>query len=121
MVVLCALRNKELDKKIKQIEEEINKKTMKRIKNKQYWLSKMGRKRKLKHMLKCFIKHHIKQVNIIKNHFIAKPYISKETMINYRIEVSYEIREEHRISVLDFHYGKPVICIYIGIGKISLV
>jgi len=121
MVVLCALRNKEIDKNIKQIEEERNKTNMKRIKNKQYWLSKMGRKRKLKRMLKCFIKHHIKQVNIIKNHFSAKPYISKETIINYGLELTYIISEEHNISVLDFNYGKPMICINIVIGKISLV
>jgi hypothetical protein len=120
MVVLCALRNKEIDKEIdkniKQI-EQIKEESKKRLKIIKRWLSKTGHKQKLEYKLKCFIKTHINLVNDINKYFSEKPYLSKENIIDYTYVKRFEISETSSVIVRDVHQWQQIIYMLIFIGK----
>ena len=116
MVVLCALRNKEIDKNIKQI-EQIKEESKKRLKLIKRWLSKTRHKQKFEYKLKSFIKTHINLVNDINKYFSEKPYLSKEKIIDYTYVKRFEISETSSVIVRDVHEWQQIIYILIFIGK----
>ncbi len=120
MVVLCALRNKEIDKEIdkniKQI-EQIKEESKKRLKIIKLWLSKTRHKQKFEYKLKCFIKTHINLVNDINKYFSEKPYLSKENIIDYTYVKRFEISVTSSVIVRDVHQWQQIIYLLIFIGK----